>query len=41
MERKGGTFTLPMVMDTRMTRIRRRLKRIEMTRTFFCVISFI
>jgi hypothetical protein len=41
MERKGGTFTLPMVMDTRMTRIRRRLRRIEMVRTFLKVMIFI
>jgi hypothetical protein len=41
MERKGGTFTLPMVMDTRMIRIRRRLRRIEMVRTFLKVMIFI
>jgi hypothetical protein len=41
MERKGGTFTLPMVTETRMTRTRRRLRRIEMVRTFLGVIIFI
>jgi hypothetical protein len=40
-ECKGGTFTLPMVMETIMTRIKRRLRRMETIITFFRVIIFI
>jgi hypothetical protein len=40
MERSGGTFTLPIVIDTRMTRMSRRLRRVEMVRTFFRITSF-
>jgi hypothetical protein len=40
-ERSGGTFTLPIVTDMRMTRMRRRLRRMETVRTFFRVRIFI
>jgi hypothetical protein len=41
MERRGGTFTLPIVIDTRMTTMRIRLRRMEMAATLLRVMSFI
>jgi hypothetical protein len=40
-ERSGGTFTLPIVTDMRMTRMRRRLRRMERVMTLFSVMIFI
>jgi hypothetical protein len=40
-ERRGGTFALPIVMDRRMTRIKRRLRKIDTVRTLLNVIIFI
>jgi hypothetical protein len=40
-ERRGGTFALPIVMEIRMTRIKRRLRKIDTVRTFLDVIIFI
>jgi hypothetical protein len=40
-ERRNETFTLPRVMEMRMIRIRKRLRRMEMVRTFLGVIIFI
>jgi hypothetical protein len=40
-ERKGGTLTLPKVMETRITRMRSRPSKIEITMTFFRVMIFI
>jgi hypothetical protein len=40
-ERRGGTLALPIVMDIRMTRMRRRLRRRERVRTLFRVMIFI
>jgi len=39
-ERNGGTFTLPNVMETRITRMRRRLRKMEIVKTFFGVMIF-
>ncbi len=40
-ERRGLTFTLPIVTDKRMTRMSKRPRRLETMRTFFKVTIFI
>jgi len=39
-ERNGGTLTLPIVTETRITRMRRRLRKMEIVKTFLGVMIF-